>query len=115
MLSSMIRRSRAIAPGRRFEVPSQFAHLKRVQLRYARWDLSAVDLVDARSGAILCPLYPLDKAANASGERRVRARAGAIAAAPSGRDELAPLLKKLLAEFSATGLPPPYLPDEDPS
>jgi putative transposase len=101
--------------GRRFEVPSQFAHLKRVQLRYARWDLSAVDLVDARSGAILCPLYPLDKAANASGERRVRARAGAIAAAPSGRDELAPLLKKLLAEFSATGLPPPYLPDEDPS
>jgi len=101
---------------RRFEVPSHFAHLKRLQLRYARWDLSSVDLVDARSGAILCALYPLDKTANASGERR---RLGALAEAdpsapPPSRDEIAPLLKKLLAEFAATGLPPPYLPEEDP-
>jgi putative transposase len=102
--------------GRRFEVPSQFGHLKRLQLRYARWDFSAVDLIDARSGAILCPLYPLDKAANASGERRVRAEPNPAAPAPpSGRGEIAPLLKKLLAEFAATGLPPPYLPEEDPS
>jgi putative transposase len=102
--------------GRRFEVPSQFGHLKRLQLRYARWDLSAVDLVDARSGAILCALYPLDKTANASGERRVRAEPNPTATAPpSGRGEIAPLLKKLLAEFAATGLPPPYLPEEDPS
>jgi putative transposase len=103
--------------GHRFEVPSQFAHLERLRLRYARWDLSCVDLVDERSGIILCPLYPLDKAANASGERRVRAQPLVIAttdAAPS-KGDVAPLLKKLLAEFAATGLPPPYLPDEDAS
>jgi putative transposase len=101
---------------RRFEVPSQFAHFKHLQLRYARWDLSGVDLLDARSGAVLCALYPLDKLANASGERRVKAEAAARtpAAPPTGHGEIAPLLKKLLAEFAATGLPPPYLPDEDP-
>jgi putative transposase len=100
--------------GRRFEVPLRFGHLRRLQLRYARWDLSGVDLVDARSGAVLCALYPLDKSANAAGERRVKAEPTPTATAPpSGRGEIAPLLKKLLAEFAATGLPPPYLPQED--
>jgi putative transposase len=99
--------------GRCFEIPSQFAHLKHPHLRYARWDLSNVDLVDARSGDILCPIYPLDKTANASGERRLRKHA--VAAAPPRRDEVAPLLSKLMAEFAATGLPPPYVPEEDPS
>jgi putative transposase len=103
--------------GRRFEVPSQFAHLQHLHLRYARWDLSCVDLVDTRSGTVLCPLYPLDKAANASGERRVRANLTATPAVPAPQaEEMAPLLKKLLADFAATGLPPPYLPgdSEDP-
>ena len=102
--------------GHRFEVPSQFGHLERLRLRYARWDLSAVDLVDERSGIVLCPIYPLDKAANASGERRVRAPvATATQSVPSSKGEIAPLLRKLLAEFAATGLPPPYLSDEDPA
>jgi putative transposase len=99
--------------GRRFEIPSQFAHLLQLHLRYARWDLSAVDLVDARSGALLCALYPLDKMANASSARRVMVKAAAAMASPAA-GEMAPLLKKLLAEFAATGLPPPYLPEEDP-
>jgi putative transposase len=99
--------------GRRFEIPSQFAHLLQLHLRYARWDLSAVDLVDARSGAVQCALYPLDKMANASSARRVMVKAAAAMASPAA-GEMAPLLKKLLAEFAATGLPPPYLPEEDP-
>jgi len=99
--------------GRRFEIPSQFAHLKHLRLRYARWDLSNVDLVDVRSGAILCPLYPLDKTANASGERRLRKPTAATV--PPPRDEVAPLLNKLMAEFAATGLPPPYLPEDEDS
>jgi hypothetical protein len=101
--------------GRRFEVPSRFAHLKRVQLRYARWDLSSVDLVDARSGVLLSTLYPLDKSANASGERRSLSPATEAdqTAPPRAGDAIPPLLKKLLADFAATGLPPPYLPEED--
>jgi len=99
--------------GRRFEVPSQFAHLQHLQLRYARWDLSGVDLVDPRRGVVLCPLYPLNKTANASGERRVRANMMPTALSPTPQsEEMAPLLKKLLADFAATGLPPPYLPGD---
>jgi putative transposase len=102
--------------GQRFEVPSRFAHLKRVQLRYARWDLSSVDLVDARTGAVLSTLYPLDRVANASGERRTIAAPATDAdqkAPPQAGEEIPPLLKKLLADFAATGLPPPYLPEDD--
>jgi putative transposase len=101
--------------GQRFEVPSRFAHLKRLQLRYARWDFSSVDLVDARTGAVLSTLYPLDRTANASGERRTVGApvSEADQTAPQAGDEIPPLLKKLLADFAATGLPPPYLPEDD--
>jgi putative transposase len=95
--------------GRRFEIPSHYGHLREVRVRYARWDLSRIDLIDPRSGAVLCALYPLDKSANAAGLRHV-ARTGE---APPPAGGMAPLLKKLLSDFEATGLPPPYLPDED--
>src|SRR5208337_3412621 len=38
--------------------------------RCAEWDLSAVDLVDERTGNVLARLYPQDKTQNASGLRR---------------------------------------------
>lgn len=104
--------------GRRFEIPSRFRHLERLWVRYARWDLRRVDLVDPRTGVILCPIHPVDKARNAEGLRRtlepVSEEPGP--AAPSG---IAPLLEKLMREYAATGLPPAYLPthvkeDDDP-
>ena len=98
--------------GVRFEVPARFRHFRDVVVRYARWDLSRVDLVDPRHGTLLAPLYPLDRAANADGRRAsVEALTGTDAAAadrPSGT--LPPLLQKILADYSATGLPPAYLP-----
>ena len=39
--------------GERFEIPARYRHLTTVHLRYARWDLSRVDLVDHRTGAVL--------------------------------------------------------------
>jgi hypothetical protein len=106
--------------GRRFEVPGRFRHLERLHLRYAGWDLSRVDLVDARTGEILSPLYPLDKRGNASGRRRrltppplPPASAGApMPAPPPPASGIAPLLADLLADYAATGLPPAYLPKE---
>jgi putative transposase len=94
--------------GRRFEVPARYRHLPRLHLRYARWDLSAVDLIDARRGSVLCPLYPLDKAANANGLRRALTPAVAVATPPA--TGMAPLLRQLMADFAATGLPPPFIP-----
>ena len=94
--------------GQRFEIPSRYRRLSEVHLRYARWDFSRVDLVDGRSGAILCPLRPLDKAANADGlRRRVEPTNAAPSAAATG---VAPLLKQMIADYAATGLPPAYLP-----
>jgi transposase InsO family protein len=102
--------------GCRYEVPSRFRQQKRLLLRYARWDLSRIDIVDPRSGAILSPLYPLDKEKNADGRRR-RLEATDVPvrepAPPSG--EMAPLLKKLIREYAATGLPPAYLPKREDS
>ena len=54
----------------RFEIPSRYRHLEHVHLQYARWDLSLVDLVDPRTGAIRCQVLPLDQSANANGQRR---------------------------------------------
>ena len=55
--------------GVRFEIPARYRHFREVTVRYARWDLGRVDLVDAQSGIILAPIYPLDKTANADGRR----------------------------------------------
>ena len=55
--------------GVRFEIPGRYRHFDEVAVRYARWDLRRVDLVDSRSGAILAPVYPLDRRANANGQR----------------------------------------------
>jgi transposase InsO family protein len=101
--------------GRRFEVPSRYRHLTRLRVRYARWDLGAVDLIDPQTDVILCALYPLDKAANADGRRRRLEPAAAparLVAVPSA-STIAPLLQQLMAEYAATGLPPAYLPPPD--
>ncbi|MGB5104109.1 MAG: IS481 family transposase [Steroidobacteraceae bacterium] len=97
--------------GQRFEIPSRYRHLSAVHLRYARWDLSRVDLIDARSGQVLCPLRPLDKAANADALRRRVAPLNAEASATPAAG-IAPLLKQMIADYAATGLPPAYLPTD---
>jgi transposase InsO family protein len=96
--------------GIRLEIPSRYRTLQCLHLRYARWDLGRVDLVDERTGAILCPLYPLDKSANAHGERRRLAHPEVtITDPPTG---MAPLLRQLIDEQTASGLPPAYLPQD---
>jgi hypothetical protein len=99
--------------GQRYEIPSRFRHLQECHLRYARWDLSRVDLVDARSGGLLCAVHPLDKSANADGQRRRLDRVGPDLS-PIAPTIMAPLLRQLLAEHAATGLPPAYLPTPEP-
>lgn len=106
--------------GRRFEVPSRLRHLSRLRLRFARWDLRTVDVVDPRNRRqVVATLYPLDKAKNADGRRRRLAPLGngdagdgAVPVGPDPEPEgIAPLLRKQMADYSATGLPPAYLPD----
>jgi putative transposase len=104
--------------GVRFEIPGRYRHFCHVLVRYARWDLGRVDLIDERSGIILAPIYPLDKSANADG-RRALVEPDDIDVPPDDNPrkdgELPPLLKRILQEYSATGMPPAYLPKTPPS
>lgn len=96
---------------KRFEIPNRYRHFQKLSLRYARWDLSRVDLVDPVTDTILCAIYPLDKLANADGHRRTFETIER-APAPTQPPGMAPLMKKLLADYAATGLPPAFLPTD---
>jgi putative transposase len=104
--------------GVRFEIPSRYRHFRELTVRYARWNLGRVDLVDDRNGTVLAPIYPLDKSANADGRRAVVELNDMNMALDSSQHKdgkLPPLLKKILDEYSATGMPPAYLPKTSPS
>jgi len=96
---------------KRFEIPSRYRHFPKLTIRYARWDLTQVDLIDPATDTILCAIFPVDKSANADGHRRTFET---IERAPVPQEPLgmAPLMKKLLADYAATGLPPAYLPTD---
>lgn len=103
--------------GRRFELPNRYRTLSQVTVRYARWDLSVVYLADPTTDHVLCRIYPVDKAANADGRRRVLEAVGSAAGAAPDRAPcmpapagIAPLLAQLMADYAASGLPPAYLP-----
>jgi putative transposase len=98
--------------GIRFEVPSRFRHFKRLHVRYQSWDLSMAWLVDERIGDLLAHIYPQDKTKNAHGKRRTLSPLPEDTHLPdeTDSDPHPPLLRKLLAEYAATGLPPAYIP-----
>lgn len=69
--------------------------------------------MDEATGTALDRLYPLDRARNAQAVRRpIKTTTPPVAAtgSPAG---IAPLLRQLMAEYAATGLPPAYIPKED--
>jgi hypothetical protein len=94
----------------RFEIPNRFRHIERLTVRYARWNLSSADLVDERTDAMLATIHPLNKLANAEGHRR---RLDPVAFTAPPQSQMAPLLKKLLADYAALGVPPAYIPKEE--
>jgi transposase InsO family protein len=105
----------------RFEVPSRYRHIKRLHIRYASWDMSHVWLMDERSDTVLTQLFPLNKTRNAE---RYRRAVGSATDSPADSSEvfqtmqtapseMAPLLRKLMADYAATGLPPAYIPKDD--
>lgn len=112
----------ATIAGVRYEVPSRYRTLERLNVRYASWDLSTVHLVDERSGALLAPLYPLDRTKNGTQSRRMLAdiasttpTPAATTRSPSTIPEMAPLLRQLITSYDRAGLPPAYVPkDETP-
>jgi len=95
--------------GRRFEVPNQYRHVSRLDVRYAAWDLTEVHLADERLDKLLCRVFPQDKAKNANGLRRSLDQASDEPAAAAPPSAVAPLLARLIERQTASGLPPAYL------
>src|SRR3989304_412948 len=101
-----------VVEGVRYELPPRFGHLHTVTMRSPGWDKSQMTLVDPKTGGPLARLLPQDKVQNASGLRRTIEMQGPSAATTIKSDQPA-LLKKWLADYAATGLPPAYLPKEE--
>ncbi len=103
--------------GVRFEVPSRFRHIKRLSVGYKPWNLSMAYLVDPRTGDNLGSIYPQDKVKNARGERRTLEPIAQLdnpeVSTVSKSESFPPLLRKLMSDYAATGLPPAYIPREE--
>lgn len=94
----------------RFEIPSRFRHTKRLTVRYARWNLQSVHLINPREDKILCRIYPLDKEANSDGRRRkIAQKLKDTEPDELSQEELPPYLKKMLNKYKNTGKPPGYI------
>ncbi len=94
--------------GIRFEVPSHYRHIEWLHVRYARFDLSRVSLIDPRHDVELCPVYPLDKRTNATGHRAPVVEVTADATPP--QSGIGPHLERLIDDYAQSGRPPAYLP-----
>ena len=93
----------------RFEIPSAWKTLQRITVRYARWDLTLVHLIDETTQGLLARLYPVNLEKNAEGVRRTNQPRGQSKTEPLS-NEAPPLLKRIIEEYSSSGLPPAYIP-----
>ena len=98
--------------GVRFEVPSRFRHFDRLYIRYQSWNLSHAWLVDERASTLLAKIYPQDKVKNGEGLRRTLVPMVDLPEPDINADPYPPLLRKLLGDYAATGIPPAYIPME---
>jgi transposase InsO family protein len=99
--------------GVRFEIPSRFRHISRLYLCYRNWDLSRAFLIDRKTDNLLAEIRPLDKTGNSSGKRRALVDpAPQISSGSVVDDPYPPLLRKLLRNYAATGIPPAYIVKE---
>lgn len=100
-----------VVDGIRYELPVRFGHMQKVVLRAPGWDKRRTILVDPTTDAPLARLLPQDKTKNAAGIRRAIQTEEPVIRSPEA--PLPALLRKWLADYAATGLPPAYLPKEE--
>lgn len=99
--------------GKRFEIPGRYRHVQEISVRYARWNLSEVYITDRRTGKVICRIYPVNKVFNSEGKRRSLEPISPTNEEMTSEDKLPPLLEKLISDYSATGLPPAYIPTQE--
>lgn len=96
--------------GVRFEIPNHWRHFDEVTLRYASWNPSRLWLVDKETKKILHRLWPVNLEKNSDGRRRaVSSVPGEIPRNLKPTNEMAPLLRKMVEDYAATGLPQMFM------
>ena len=70
-------------------------------------------LADQRTGDLLARIYPQDKTKNAHGYRRALEPQPQPIAPATDSEPIPPLLRKLISDYAATGLPPAYIPKDE--
>jgi hypothetical protein len=100
--------------GVRFELPNRFRTTRTVLVGYQKWNMALAHILDERTEEPIARILPLDKERNASGRRRVLTPLDGPSAPPQSetQEPLPPLMRKILADYAATGLPPAYLPKD---
>ncbi len=105
--------------GVRFEVPSRFRNIKRFKVGFKPADLSMAYLIDPQTGDNLARIYPQDKIKNADAHRRllepIQQPDKPGTEDDAGKEEVPPLLRRLISEYAETGLPPAYIPKNNDS
>jgi transposase InsO family protein len=101
--------------GVRFELPNRFRTTRTVLVGYQKWNMALAHILDERTEEPIARILPLDKERNASGRRRVLTPLDGPSAPPQSetQEPLPPLMRKILADYAATGLPPAYLPKDE--
>ena len=99
----------------RFELPSHLRTLEKVCVRYRSWDLTRAWIVDERTSDVLARVRPQDKIKNADGRRRTLEPLDELpeSTTPTDDNPVPPLMRRLLEEYAATGLPAAYLPKDE--
>ena len=69
--------------------------------------------MDPRTDNPLDRIFPEDKAKNAHGHRRALQSPVETAHPEVKSDPIPPLLRKLIADYAETGLPPAYVPKDE--
>ena len=99
--------------GVRFEVPWQYRHIPKLIVRYVLWDLSRAWLMDERGDNVICRIRPVNLLENSSGKRKYTPENNDSSKPDSPKEEIAPLLKKMMEDYAATGLPAAWLPTRE--
>jgi len=84
-------------------------------VRYRSWDLTRAWIVDERTSDVLARIRPQDKTKNADGRRRTLEPLDELPESPTPTDAnpVPPLMRRLLEDYAATGLPAAYLPKDE--
>jgi hypothetical protein len=91
-----------------YQLPAHYAGIKTLTVAYRRWDYSYVYLVNERTGDRELKVYPVDKIANASGERGKVYPEEQVSSAING-ERMTPLLARQVANYQEKHVIPTHI------